>query len=138
MIMPAHDPYAGIPPPIRLRIGSASPNSTDSLLMVVDSPPGMTSASTSSSSPGRRTGRATTSHSARAYRCSRTSPCRASTPTTSWLTEWSPAALGQPVGLRDVVDVDADHGLAEPTGDLGDHVGVVVEGGGLDDGGGPL
>jgi hypothetical protein len=37
------------------------------------------------------------------------------------------------VGLGDLVDVDADHGLTEATGDLGDDVGVVVEGGRLDD-----
>ena len=40
---------------------------------------------------------------------------------------------GEPVRLRDLVDVDADHGLAEAAGDLGDDVGVVVEGGRLDD-----
>src|SRR5664279_2022557 len=45
----------------------------------------------------------------------------------------SPAALGQPVRHRDVVDVDADHGLPQPSGDLGDDVGVVVERGRLDD-----
>ena len=45
----------------------------------------------------------------------------------------SPAALGQPVRLRDLVDVDAHHGLAEAARDLGDDVGVVEEGGGLDD-----
>ena len=50
----------------------------------------------------------------------------------------SPAALGQPVRLRDLLDVDADHRLAEPARDLGDHVGVVVERGGLDDGLGAL
>ena len=41
--------------------------------------------------------------------------------------------------LRDLVDVDADHRLAEAAGDLGDHVRVVEEGGGgLDDGLGAL
>ena len=35
--------------------------------------------------------------------------------------------------LGDLVDVDADHGLAETARDLGDHVGVVEERGGLDD-----
>jgi hypothetical protein len=40
--------------------------------------------------------------------------------------------------LRDLVDVDADHGLAEPAGDLGDDVGVVEEGRRLDDRLGPL
>ena len=77
--------------------------------------------------------------------CSRTSPCRARTPTTGGP---SPATCdvmarltsrGRRAGAaRDVVDVDADHGLAEAAGDLGDDVGVVVEGGGLDDRGGAL
>src|SRR3954470_19983206 len=101
------------------------------MLIVVDSPPGITSASTLSSSSGRRTGRATTSHSASAARCSRTSPCRARTPTTGSFT--SPATFGEPVGHRYVVDVDADHGVAQPAEHLGDHVRVVVEGGRLDD-----
>ena len=47
-----------------------------------------------------------------------------------------PAALGEAVGLRDVVDVDADHGFAEAAGGLGDDVGVVKERGGLDHGSG--
>ena len=35
---------------------------------------------------------------------------------------------------RNVVNVDADHGLAQPAGHLGQHVRIVVERGGLDDG----
>ena len=37
------------------------------------------------------------------------------------------------MGFGDLVDVEADHGFAEAAGDLGEGVGVVVEGGGLDD-----
>src|SRR4051812_29003220 len=48
-----------------------------------------------------------------------------------------PAALGQAVGLGELLHVDADLRLAEPAGDLGDDVGVVVEGGRLDDRLGP-
>src|SRR3954451_23100389 len=61
-------------------------------------------------------------------------------PTERWAPRWSglPAALGQPMGLRDVFDVDPDHRLAQPTAHLGDDVGVVVEGRGLDDRLGPL
>src|SRR5215813_2874426 len=115
MIMPAHDPYTGMPVAMRAAIGSNRPNSTASLLIVVDSPPGMTRAWTSSNSLDRRTGGAITSHSASAARCSRTSPCRAKTPTVRSDTDGRlPAALGEPVGLRDVVDVDADHRLAQP------------------------
>src|SRR3954447_1779288 len=69
----------------RSRMGSRRSKVRVSLSIVVDSPPGTTRASTSASSVGRRTGRATTPHSASAARCSRTSPCRASTPTTGSL-----------------------------------------------------
>ena len=40
--------------------------------------------------------------------------------------------------LWDVVDIDADHCLAEAAGDFRDHIGVIVEGGRLDDGRRPL
>src|SRR4051812_32088427 len=49
-----------------------------------------------------------------------------------------PAPLGEPVRLRDVGDVDADHRLAQAAGNLREHVGVVVERGRLDDRGRPL
>src|SRR5947207_12016949 len=49
--------------------------------MVVDSPPGRIRASTPAKSSGRRTSTGWASRSARAALCSRTSPCRASTPT---------------------------------------------------------
>src|SRR5262249_44682079 len=134
MIMPAQEPYTGMPARTRSAIGSKSSNSTASLLIVVDSPPGITNACTSSSSRGRRTGRAITSASASAARCSRTSPCRAKTPMVRSDTDGAlPAALGEPVGLRDVVDVDADHRLAQPTRHLRDHVRVIVERRGLHD-----
>src|SRR6476620_4589134 len=48
--------------------------------MVVDSPPGMISASTSSSSRGRRTVAPRAPACSTAYRCSRTSPWTARTP----------------------------------------------------------
>ena len=44
-----------------------------------------------------------------------------------------PAALRQAMRLRHLLDVDADHRLAEATGHLGQHIGVVIEGGGLHD-----
>src|SRR5260370_40055181 len=50
-------------------------------------------------------------------------------------------ALPAPAGVmllgRERAQVDADHGLAQTTGDLGDHVRALAEGGGLDDGSGP-
>src|SRR4029453_18879645 len=86
-------------------------------------------------SPPRPPGGPIASHEATACRCSRVSPCSASTP---MITKRSPAPLGEPVRLGDVVDVDADHGFTQAAGDLGEHVGVVVERGGLDDRGGAL
>src|SRR5919202_2469861 len=50
----------------------------------------------------------------------------------------SPAAGGVPLALRQRGDVDAHHRLPEAAGDLGDHGGVVGEGGRLHDGRGPL
>ena len=46
---------------------------------------------------------------------------------------WLPAAVGVVLLGWQRVQVDADHGLAQAAGDLGDDVRVVVEGGGLDD-----
>src|SRR6185437_14574854 len=80
MISPAHEPNAGMPPAISLRIGSSRSNAVASFHRVVDSPPGMTSPSAASISVRRRTGVAVAPASSSARRCSRTSPCRASTP----------------------------------------------------------
>src|SRR5215475_6894263 len=82
MIIPAQDPNTGRPAPTRLRSGSIRSKITASFHIVVDSPPGMTSASMSSSSSARRTvtGLAPKADSARA--CSATSPCKPSTPMT--------------------------------------------------------
>ena len=63
MIMPAHEPYMGSPDARASRSGSISPKSTASLLIVVDSPPGITSASTCASSSGVRTRDVRTPHS---------------------------------------------------------------------------
>ena len=71
-----------MPAAIRFRSGSSSSNVSSRRLIVVDSPPGITSASTASSSAGRRTGTARSPHDDTAATCSRTSPCRASTPIT--------------------------------------------------------
>jgi pyridoxal 5'-phosphate synthase pdxS subunit len=49
-----------------------------------------------------------------------------------------PAALSEAVRLRDLVHVDAHHGLAQAAGCLGDDVGVIEERGGLDHGSGTL
>src|SRR4051812_26941222 len=129
-----------MPARTRARRGSITPKRTASLEMVVDSPPGMTRPSTSASSSGRLTGLATASAAARAVRCSRTSPWRARTPMTGASSDmgWLPAAVGVALGLGEGVAVDADHGLAEVAGRVRDDLRVVVEGGGLHDGGGAL
>src|SRR5919206_648214 len=129
-----------MPSRTRARSGSITPKRTASLEMVVDSPPGRTRPSTSASSSGRRTGLATASAAARAMRCSRTSPWRARTPMTGVFMGSSalPAAVRVALGLGEGVAVDADHGLAEVAGRVRDDLRVVVEGGGLHDGGGAL
>ncbi len=58
MIIPAQQPNAGRPASTRLRTGSIRSNATASFQIVVDSPPGMTRPSTSSSCSGLRTGTA--------------------------------------------------------------------------------
>ena len=80
MIIPAHEPYTGIPAAIRSRSGPCSPNARTSLSIVVDSPPGITRPSTAATSSGRRTVVARAPLAARAARCSRTSPWTARTP----------------------------------------------------------
>ena len=80
-IMPAQEPKAGRPAARCARSGSSSPNSRANLIIVVDSPPGSTMPSMSSSSVARRIGRASAPTERSAARCSRTSPCRARTPT---------------------------------------------------------
>src|SRR5664279_2515391 len=98
--MPAQDPYAGSPAATAARSGSSRSNTASNLPIVVDSPPGSKMPSTLASSPGRRP---------------RGSP-------------GSPAARGVPLIGRQRLEVDADHGLAQSAGHLGDDIRVVVEG----------
>ena len=85
--------------PAGRRSGSSSSNSRSRWLIVVDSPPGITRASTASSSPRRRTVTASAPASRSAARCSRVSPCRASTPTRTLTGVGGEVALvaGQPL-----------------------------------------
>src|SRR5450755_768356 len=80
MIIPAQEPNAGRPADSILRTGSSMSKETASRQRVVDSPPGITSPSTDSSSSGRRTAMARAPACPSARTCSRTSPCRARTP----------------------------------------------------------
>src|SRR5205823_10693580 len=127
-----------MPSASRLRTGSNISNTVASFHIAVDSPPGMTRASTASRSDGRRTStvRAPTASSAAA--CSRKSPWSASTPIVRVAVMRLPTAAGVALVLRQGVDVDADHRLAQAAGDLGDEVGVLECRGGRDDGLGPL
>ena len=82
MIIPAQEPYAGIPPRPARAAARAGRTPRASLDIVVDSPPGMHEpVDGRRARSGRRTG---TGVGARprssAARCSRTSPCRARTP----------------------------------------------------------
>src|SRR5690606_39234825 len=114
------------------------PKMRESLSITLDSPPGITSPRTSSSSAGLRMGRASAPSPASTAMCSRTSPWRARTPTgpgsSEVLVVGLPATLGEAVRRSEVGDVDADHCFAQPARRLRDDGGVIVEGGRLDDG----
>ena len=86
MIIPAHEPYVGMPAAIRFLIGSNTLNVFARETIVVDSPPGMISASIFSNSAGVRTSMPWTPHCAKAFKCSRKSPCKARTPTCKFFT----------------------------------------------------
>src|SRR5690606_24515665 len=130
-IIPAQVPNAAMPSPIRRRRGSISSNLSASLPIVVDSPPGTTIPSRSSSCSGVLTGTGSAPSAVRVARCSLTSPWRASTPTRG---TGSPAPFRQTLGVAELGDLDARHGFAQARRDLRHLGGVFPVGGGLDDG----
>ncbi|CAB4810373.1 unannotated protein [freshwater metagenome] len=79
-IIPAHEPYVGIPLLIRCTIKSNKLKLLASLAIVVDSPPGITIASILKISLSVLTGTAITPQSLSDWMCSRTSPWSARTP----------------------------------------------------------
>src|SRR4051812_14335530 len=83
MISPAHVASTGVPPAARARSGSPSPSRSMPRVMVVDSPPGMTSPSSPSRSFGVRTSRQSAPSDASTAQWASKSPWRASTPTTT-------------------------------------------------------
>ncbi len=109
--------------------------------MVVLSPPGRIRPLTPSRSAGRRTSTPSTPIAARVAMCSRKAPWRASTPI---LTAGLPRALRagsslpaphcEALPLGDCLERDPAHRRAEALADLGEDLGVVVVGRGLDDG----
>src|SRR5450756_2797080 len=99
-----------------------------SLLIAVDSPPGMTRPTRSASCSGRRMATTSTPSDSSATTCSRKAPWSARTPIFTLS-----ATLLHALGVRDVRDVDPDHGLAEVAGDPRDDVRVLEMRGRLDD-----
>src|SRR5262245_57869223 len=113
--------------------GNSSPIS---LRSVVLSPPGITRPARPWSSPGFRTSAVATPRRASARAWAAKSPWRARTPMGrpfSALTSLPPAGLEELL-LRDLRGLEADHRLAQVLRHLGQHVGVLVVRGGLDDG----
>src|SRR5579864_39732 len=98
--------------------------------MVVDSPPGMMSASAEASSEVVRTSNGSPPAPRTARACASKSPWRARTPTFTVL----PASFGEALRLRHRTNVEPAHRLAQTTGHLREHVGVVEIGRRLDDG----
>ena len=86
IIIPAHEPYVGIPESMRFLMGLNTSNVLAKETIVVDSPPGIMRASTLSNSWGVRTSRPCTPQCAKAFKCSRKSPCKAKTPTCKFFT----------------------------------------------------
>src|SRR4051812_22281436 len=81
MIMPAHVPSTGRPEPTKSRSGSPSPSRAIPSVIVVDSPPGITSPSRPSRSAGTRTSRTSAPRSRSILECAWKSPWSARTPT---------------------------------------------------------
>src|ERR1700689_2730045 len=135
MIIPAQDPNVGRPEAISLRSGSRTSKAAESRHSVVDSPPGGVRP------PGRAAPRPGRWCSLRTLGLT-TVKRRDGGLSSRCLGKVRRAALPAPpcvvlVG-REGVQLDADHGLAQAAGDLGYHVRVVVERGGLHDPGGAL
>src|SRR3954463_11740174 len=137
-IMPAHVPNTGKWSVRRSAMASKRPDDSSSIDIVVDSPPGMTRASTRARSAGVRTSLARAPSSVRATAWSPKAPWSARTPTVGFT--WRPR-VHSPAPFRqlhrDLVHADAGHGLAQTAAHLGQDVGVTEVGGGLDDGLGP-
>src|SRR5258705_14002410 len=135
MMSPAHVPKIGRPRPWNFSRAGAKSQASMSLSKVVDSPPGMMSPSTSSSSDGLRTSTASTPHCSSARAWSAKSPWSASTPMRNRVL---PAPRLEQLLLRELRGLDADHGVAELLADARQHVRVLEVRGGLHDGAGPL
>src|SRR5215207_3558391 len=134
MIIPAQVPSTGLPPRTNWRSGSASPSRLIPSVIVVDSPPGITSPSSPSRSRGTRTSRGSAPSSRSSRPWASKSPCSARTPTCG--VKPSPAPVGEELLLLELARLQRRHRRAEALGRAGDPLGVVEVGGRLDDRGG--
>src|SRR5437899_8526381 len=141
---PAHVPKIGLPAACKDPVSGTHAHSSMSLRSVVDSPPGMMSPPTASSSSGLRTRTAATAtgglaspversrlalrQRASALACSAKSPWRARTPIRTL-----PAPGLEQVLLGELRRLDPDHRLAELLAHAREHVRVLVVGRRLDD-----
>src|ERR1700736_3667719 len=132
-IMPAQVPSAGRPRARASRTAPARPILSISMVIVVLSPPGMTSPSRPSRSSGNRTKRVRAPASSKALTCSRKSPCRAITPMSGRSLICLPTATGEQLLPGDRRELDATHRLAQTGRYLGQDLRLVVIGGGGDD-----
>src|SRR5438876_5467155 len=120
-IAPAQVPHTVMPSATRSLSFGMKPYCAASLPIVVLSPPGMTSASMSSSCSGRRTSMASVPMRWKVSRCSRKSPCRPRTPARA---KRSPTADGKAFARGERLEGDAAHRLTEAARDLGDELRV--------------
>src|SRR6267378_229680 len=133
-IAPAHVPHTGMPWATRSLSLSMIPYWLASLPIVVLSPPGMISASISSSCSGRRTSTPSTPSRSSVARCSAKSPWRPRTPARAVSGRGSPTADCKSFWRRDRVERETAHRLAESTRNLGDELRVSEVRGRFDDG----
>src|SRR5882724_2445816 len=152
MMRPAHVPKIGLPPLWSFSMAGTKSHASMSFSRVVDSPPGMMSPSTTSSSDGFRTSTASTPHFSSALAWSAKSPWRASTPILidSRLALPSidsprlrlrlalPSSCLEELLFRDLRGLETDHRVAEILAHARQHVGVLEMGRRLDDRAGAL
>src|SRR4051812_17716386 len=129
MISPAHVPMMGRPAAWNSRSGSASPSRSIPSVIVVDSPPGITSPSMPSRSAGVRTSRTSAPSSRRTLACAAKPPWSARTPTTTGSVTTCavalPAAPGQQLRLVELARLEALHRGAKALRGLRDARGVA-------------
>src|SRR5437870_2161388 len=136
-IMPAHVASVASPPRIASRTDSSIPARSISMAIVVLSPPGSTIPSSPSRSSFVRTSLVRAPAASSALTCSAKAPCIARTPISGAgaLSERAalPASGSEQLVLRDGRDLQAVHGFAQLSRDLGQDLGLVEVCGRRDD-----